>query len=90
MTRTALSRYSSESESPVEGTVPNINDDFERTIAAIRAIQLVRDCYASGPEGAKRVEDILKMLEMGSHEHALRKHIAAAIRRGLTSQPVQT
>ena len=66
----------------------NFDDDVERTIAALRAIQLVRDCYASGSEGAKRTKDILEMLAMGGTENSLRKHMAVAISNGLSHRPV--
>jgi hypothetical protein len=68
----------------------SMSDDIDRSIAALQAIKLVKDCHASSPEGVNHTKDILKMLAMGGEEHALRKHIAVAISKALANQPVPT
>ena len=58
-----------------------MSDDIERSIDALRAVRLVQDAYASGPEGSQRVQDIAEMLAMGGNDRALRTHIAAALKK---------
>ncbi|WP_165188744.1 hypothetical protein [Caulobacter soli] len=41
----------------------NLNDEFDRAIAALQATKLVRHHHASGAEGAKLVEQIATMLD---------------------------
>ncbi|MGH6881680.1 hypothetical protein [Hypericibacter sp.] len=63
-------------------------DDMERIEWAFGAIKLIADCYASGVEGSKRIQDITDMLAMGGAENGLRKHVAVAIMKAYSNKPV--
>lgn len=62
-----------------------MDNDVDRAIAALQAVQLARDSYGSGVEGCRRVKDICEMLAMGDAGHGqfggLRKTVAEAISR---------
>jgi hypothetical protein len=69
--------------------MPDMKDDIDRSIAALQAVKLVRDCYSSGAAG--RIQDILEMLAMqddGMGQFGgLRRNIADAISKAYLDHP---
>ncbi|MGX1198655.1 hypothetical protein ACSSVQ_002639 [Parvibaculum sp. MBR-TMA-1.3b-4.2] len=61
------------------------DNEIATVIDALQAVRLVREHYASGVEGAKRVSDICDMLETAdtnmNRPNGLRTNVAAAIRK---------
>jgi len=57
----------------------DMNDDFDRCIAALQAIKLIRD-FGTGVETAPMIRQIIEILTTGGLENSLRVHVAEALR----------
>lgn len=66
--------------------------DLDRCIGALQAVHFIQNSYASGVEGAKRVEEICRELArhddgMGPHG-GICKNVADAISKAFLSRPL--
>lgn len=69
------------------------HDDVDHAIAALQAVKLVRDYYASANPASERIQEIAQMLAardsgMGTHG-GLRANVADAICKAYLNRPLK-
>lgn len=61
-------------------------DKFDKCIAALHAVKLIREAHASGPEAQELTAEIIEVLRAGAADRSIEVHVAVALDKWRNNQ----